>query len=322
MPKMHPRFIWTRITIICYFPSTARRVTNYFFGICVAQLVSLFVIFSFEDGLKTMILSEKSDTPYRAFKRYLSTVVRLNNWYVEDPWDQETQAHRNVQKVRKMHLAMRRRLRSYDYEQIDASSRIPEVCCPLQGIIVKDFKDTCPMANDLQCPFTMTRTKKQSQGDMSCTQSAFMSMMVLYPKKFGVHNVCNEDLEAFCHMWRGLGYLLGIEDQYNFCCGGLQEVRERIKNCIEFWLKPYLRSVTPEWEHMSLCLYRSMYTFVPVQNYKTHLLYICDIFELNMPRLYRSMSLVEKMMYSWMHFQFGYLTRLPLVHAFFSTILF
>ncbi|XP_014474906.1 PREDICTED: uncharacterized protein LOC106744544 [Dinoponera quadriceps] len=288
---------------------------NYFFGICAAQIMSLFFIFNYVDGLKTLILSRKSDTPYRAFKRYLSTVIRVNRWCLEDPWDQKTQAHRDIQEVRSMHLAMRRRLCNYNYEQIDAKSKILRPYCPMQKILAQDFKDTCPMANDLQCPFMMTRTKSINQGDMSCTQFTFMNMIVLYPKKFGVHDVSDDDLEAFCHMWRGLGYLLGIEDRYNFCRGSIQEVRERVKDTIEYWVKPYLSSVLPEWEHMLACLYKGLHYYVTMTNYKIVLLYFCHVLDLNMPRLYKSLSLMEKAIYMSWYFMFNYLTKLPVVVA-------
>lgn len=41
-----------------------------FFGLCFAELLSLFVLYSFEDGLKPMIITGNSSEPYKAFKRY------------------------------------------------------------------------------------------------------------------------------------------------------------------------------------------------------------------------------------------------------------
>lgn len=295
---------------------------DYFIGICVSQMLSMFYLLSFKDGLKTMILSRKSDTPYRAFKRYRSTLIRINRWYTEDPWDQGTQAHRDIQKVRKMHLAMRQRLCSYDDEQIDTSSQISHAYCPMWKTTQEDFRDTCPMAMDLQCPFTMMQLRNINQGDMSCTQCGFMGLIVLHPEKFGVHGVCDEDLEAFCHVWRGLGYLLGIEDRYNFCRGSLKEVRERMKDFLEQWVKPNLRSVPPEWEHMSICLYKGLRYFLAIASYRVYLLYFCDILDLKMPRLYGALRLVEKALYVLLNLLFGYLMRLPAVVHFMNAFLY
>lgn len=43
---------------------------DHYFGLSYAQLLSLFILFSFEDGIKPLILTGKSSTPYTAFKRY------------------------------------------------------------------------------------------------------------------------------------------------------------------------------------------------------------------------------------------------------------
>ena len=42
---------------------------DFSFGLAYSQLLSLFVLFSFEDGLKPLIITGKSSTPYTAFKR-------------------------------------------------------------------------------------------------------------------------------------------------------------------------------------------------------------------------------------------------------------
>ena len=44
---------------------------DHLFGLFYAQLLSLFVLFSFEDGLKPLIITGKSSTPYNAFRRLL-----------------------------------------------------------------------------------------------------------------------------------------------------------------------------------------------------------------------------------------------------------
>lgn len=61
------------------------------------------------------------------------------------------------------------------------------------------------------CP--NARLNKLNQGEMIATQFAFIGLFILYPKFFGAHYATDEELEAFCHVWRGLGYLLGIDDR-------------------------------------------------------------------------------------------------------------
>lgn len=284
---------------------------RYFCSLSISNLMGLLQIFSFADGLKPLILSQKSNTPYRAFKRYLSTISRFRNWYTSDPWCNGTQAYRDIQTVRRLHRAMRKKLCSMSDDRIDLASEIPHIKCPAFKTIAEDFADTCPTAKSRQCPYTMSKMKGLNQGDMSGTQFACMGLIVLYPEQFGVYNASDEDLEAFCHLWRGLGYLLGIEDQYNFCRGSLQDVRQRTEDFIEHWVKPNFRTVTAEWEHMSICLYEGTGDIAYFNSYKVFLLYLCDIFKLNMPRLYNSLSLSERTMYVLLKFMFLYLLKLP-----------
>ncbi|RLU24865.1 hypothetical protein DMN91_002956 [Ooceraea biroi] len=285
---------------------------RYFSTICISNLISLLQIFSFSDGLKPLILSQKSNTPYRAFKRYLSTIRRVRNWYTSDPWCENTKAHHDIQMVRKLHHGMRRRLCEMDNEEIDRATKMSQPFCPAVETLMKDFAGTCPMARSLQNPYTMNRMKGINQGDMSGTQFAFISMMVVYPEQLGAHNPNEEDLEAFCHLWRGIGYLLGIEDQYNFCNDSLQEVRQRCRDMIEYWVKTNLRMVTPEWEHMSMCLFEGTSYIMSIKlNYKIFFMWMCDVLELDMRRFYDSFCLVEKVMYNLLKFALRYLTRLP-----------
>ncbi|XP_025269874.1 uncharacterized protein LOC105252460 [Camponotus floridanus] len=284
---------------------------RYFCTLSISNLMSLLMIFSFADGLKPLILSQKSNTPYRAFKRYLSTIRRFRNWYTSDPWCEGTQAYRDIQIVRKLHRAMRQKLCSMSDNEIDLAAKVSYTKCPMFQTIAKDFADTCPLAKSRQCPYTMSKMKGLNQGDMSGTQFACMGLIVLYPEQFGIYNVSDEDLEAFCHLWRGLGYLLGIQDQYNFCRGSLQEIRQRTEDFIEHWVKPNLSTVTAEWEHMSISLYEGNGVISYFDNYKVFLLYLCDIFKLNMPRLYNSLSFCERMTYVLLKFLLLFFMKLP-----------
>lgn len=283
---------------------------RYFCTISISNLMSLLQIFSFADGLKPLIFSQKSNTPYRAFKRYLSSVRRFRNWYTSDPWCEGTQAYHDIQAVRKLHRAMRRKLCSISDDEIDLATKM-YMKCPMFQTIAEDFADACPLAKSRQCPYTMLRMKGLNQGDMSGTQFACMGLIVLYPEQFGIYDASDEDLEAFCHLWRGLGYLLGIQDQYNFCRGSLQEIRQRTEDFIEHWVKPNLHTVTAEWEYMSICLYEGNGVISHLNSYKVFLLYLCDIFKLNMPRLYNSLSFWERIVYVLLKFLFHYLMKLP-----------
>lgn len=285
---------------------------HYFSMTSISSLITLLQIFSFSEGLKPLILSQKSNTPYRAFKRYLSTIRCVRNWFTSDPWCENTRAYCDIRKVRRLHRSMKQKLCRMTDAEIDRAAEIPQAFCPLMGTIAKDFADTCPMARNLQNPYTMNRSKNLNQGEMAGTQFAFMGLMILYPEHFGARDASEEDLEAFCHLWHGLGYLMGIEDQFNFCNGSLQEVRQRSRDFIEHWVKTNFPMVTSEWEHMSMCLFEGISYIIPLKlNYKIFLYWLCDILGLEMRRLYDSFSLSERLLYNLLKFTVRYLVRLP-----------
>ncbi|XP_051169218.1 uncharacterized protein LOC127286717 isoform X2 [Leptopilina boulardi] len=201
---------------------------DYFFAVSYAQLLSLFILFSFEDGLKPLIFTGKSSTPYTAFKRYISTAKRVRNWYTKNPWKEGTEAYNDIQTVRKMHSIVREKLQKIDNKTIDELTKIKNPHSPSRDILRKDFHHACPEPSLGQCPFLFFQNKSElnylrpkglNQGDMVTTQFAFMGLVILYPKNFGIfHN--EENLDAFCHTWRGIGYLLGIDDEtlYQYAC--------------------------------------------------------------------------------------------------------
>lgn len=55
--------------------------------------------------------------------------------------------------------------------------------------------------------------KRISQKDMAFTQFGFMGYAVTNPEYLGIYNAKEEDFEAFIHVWRVIGHLMGIEDR-------------------------------------------------------------------------------------------------------------
>lgn len=127
-------------------------------------------------------------------------------------WIKGTAADRDIQTVRKMHRAIRLKFCEYSNEEIDAASEISNPNCPDRKMILEDFS-SCPyptVKND--CFHLLIKPTGLSQGEMSGTQFAFMGFIVLYPREFGIY-ASDEDLEAFCHLWKSIGYRLGVKDE-------------------------------------------------------------------------------------------------------------
>jgi len=143
-------------------------------------------------------------------------VQRIFNWYDEEPWIEGTQAYKNMQFVRRMHLMTRAKLCELDNEQIKNESKITEPWCSDRELFLKDFSAACLSEND---SFFVTINKSPyapkgvNNADMAGTQCAIISLVLLCPQNVGIHNATDEDIEAFCHMWRCYGYCLGIKDE-------------------------------------------------------------------------------------------------------------
>jgi len=142
---------------------------------------SLTVGFGVSNLVQPLAFTKKSDTAPKALGRYLKTFVHVVLWHTEDVWNENTQGHKSVQTVRKMHNTVRKNMAS----QIPTESHL-------------------------------------TQYDMALVQAGFMASVVMYPSNFGI-KCTKEELEDYVFLWRGIGYLLGIKDQFNICSGNYKE---------------------------------------------------------------------------------------------------
>ncbi|XP_034938174.1 uncharacterized protein [Chelonus insularis] len=292
-------------------------------GLFLSELLSLFLLFSFEDGLKPIIFTQNTSEPYTSFKRYLSLSSRVRNWYTTCPFTKGTPAYKDIQVVKRMHGLARKKFDSSTNEEIDRVTSLKDTWAPTRDLLVEDFRETCEAPLPGQCPYAMNevkgkRPKGLSQGEMASTQCAFVCLMILYPEKFGVHDKCEEDLEAFCHLWRGLGFLLGIEDEFNFCRGTLEDVKLRSRNFIDYWGRPNFRVSTREWEHMLRCAHEGKHWYYPRISYEMDLLYLTEMLELNMPRLKALITPSDWITYNMTKFIIKYPFRVPQIKSFFN----
>lgn len=289
-----------------------------FAGIFMAQLYGLLCLLCHEDGVKTLTLTKKSHTPYSALKRYVSTGERVRNWMTEDPWTEGTKANKDMQTVRRMHRAVRKKILELDYDEIDALSAIRDPYCPALPIIQKDFSNLmCPASMDYRlyrCSFSYPdRPKSINQLDMSLTAFGFMGFIILYPHEFGICSKSDEDLENFCHLWRSISYLLGVNDEANFCRGSLDDVKQRGRQYIQYYVKPSFVNIHHQWEHMLRCIFQGFsYVFV-LPTFEIALLRVADIINIEMPNLYASLSYIDWIRYLFEKYIMPYVLRFAIL---------
>ncbi|XP_071452843.1 uncharacterized protein [Hetaerina americana] len=302
------------------------------FGLVYAEMLSLAILFSLRGSLEPLIYTRKSSTPFTSYQRYLRTVLRVCSWYHSDPWESGSEAQRQMAEVRSLHAVVAKKMNTASPQEISSQVTLEGrlLQCPMTRSIRLDFEDSGIGRAPEGCPFAelSSLSRKSEQGvvyinqmDLSVTQFGFMGLVVMHPKKFGMHSSTEEDLESFVHLWRALGKLLGIEDRYNFCSGTLEETRARCSELIERWVKPNLLEVNEEWEHMYRCLVAGIRYYVPGNTFAVSLSYLCDVLKIPMPRLYAAMGWREKLLFLVHKLIFRFFMRFDRVRRYYNKML-
>ncbi|XP_049791947.1 uncharacterized protein LOC126199211 [Schistocerca nitens] len=250
-----------------------RFATEHLFGLAYSEMLSLIILFSFPSSLEPLIFTGNSDTPFKAFKRYLSTGFRVLAWFEGDVWGGGGggEARRQVGTVRAMHEAVQRRLGATPAPERERRSHVagplwaPLTTAGMLGGGAGGGGGGCPC---LRAGVDVNQT------EMALTQFGFVGLMLLHPDRLGAPDASERDLEGFAHMWRGLGYLLGIEDRFNLCSGDLNSVRRRCQLVVERLVAPSMERVTAEWEHMSRCMVAGVALYVPGPPFSVSLCYL------------------------------------------------
>lgn len=145
----------------------------------------------------------------------------------------EGDARREIKTVRSMHAAVQDKLKSTPVKELHSKTslvgKLPSGSTPVvdAGLFRKDMEEsglTVPIIGFPSASYTTETSCPINQGEMGMTQFGFLGLFLLYPDKFGAAGTSQEDLDAFAHFWRGIGYLLGMEDDYNICNGSIEVV--------------------------------------------------------------------------------------------------
>lgn len=119
-----------------------------------------------------------------------------------------------------------------------------------------------------------------SQKDMAITQFLFVGFQVLMPLEFGVVG-SEEQLEAFSHLWRVIGFMLGTDDRFNCCGKTLAETRKRLRAIRDEMLLPAMQSPFREYENYIRIAFDGMWHFDPSLHYGKERARVGDVYFLN-----------------------------------------
>ncbi|KAG8201805.1 hypothetical protein JTE90_027286 [Oedothorax gibbosus] len=278
---------------VCHIPSWLDRekfdrarelYKKHFFSIVFSHLAGLMLIVHLPSMTGPLMSAGNSSNVVCLFRRYLSTLVHTRGWYEGDIWNPEDPAHQSIVMVRGMHKRVADKM--------------------------NNGTGRCMGTVGRQCP-------PVSQYDMALTQFSFVGLIFLYPKHVGMH-CSREDLECLIHFWRGIGYLLGMEDRYNLCNGNLDETLAVCRDIMEMELKPSVRNASKESSTKSRGIIKAVNSFIMFLSWEAMARFWFEKMGLHCDF---KMGTYENTGYWLMRFMFGYLLRFRIFYGIFNFLL-
>ena len=220
----------------------------------LAMYCSLATGLSIMNLLLPLVHTKRSDTPRRSLLRYVHTFLHVALWHYEDVWDSNGPAHKSIQLVRQMHNGVaddmngKHKRKTGKKPLIDPDRSIGERGKPL----IDPDRSVGESGKPLIDPDRSVGESGKlyfSQYDMALVQSGFFAAVLMYPRGFGI--CCTEqELGDYVYFWRGIGYLLGIDDRFNLCDGTYREVYSLCKEIERDLLLPALSDPPDDFHRM------------------------------------------------------------------------
>merc|ERR1719300_481590 len=141
---------------------------------------------------------------------------------------------------------------------------------------------------------------------MTLVQAAFIGSVVVFPKHFGAGSATQLELEGYLHLWRVVGYYLGVKDSCNLAkMETLEESRKLFLEVGEELIVPSMLNYSPESLHMAKVTCGKFFDF--------HLSLYCHCYvhgyELKM--LWQNFTLKQKLNYYLRNFIYEFLLQIP-----------
>lgn len=286
-----------------------------FFGVSFAEILSLYMIFAFsQEGLDTLIYTRQSDTPYQAYRRYYKTSIIVKSWLETDILTPGTEGHENLRRVFRMHRKVKEDMSRLSGDEAKSKCAIlGQTWCPSLNVLRTDFehipRTPTPVISGTLQPMRRPNTTF-NQCYLAITHFGFFGLAIAYSNWFGIHNFSQQDMHDFVHLWRTIGYFMGIKEEYNLGRGSLDEAVERSKWIIRTSMKPRLRGVTDKWEHMSRCLIEGIKMYMKsCMPFDISLCYLCDILGLEMTNFKNSLGFRKRIRIWWIRVILKYFFR-------------
>ncbi|XP_050531507.1 uncharacterized protein LOC126900093 [Daktulosphaira vitifoliae] len=191
------------------------------YTVFITNLIGLLLVLSIPTVCDVVVLTNKSNTPCKAYKRYFDTLRHSLNWYTYDIKDFKSESQKSISIVHGLH---------------GSSSRLAS-------------------KHGLGARVTQT--------DMSLSQFVFMGLILVRKKELSI-NCTDEDEIAIIHLWRTLGYFLGIQDRFNLCQGTSEEVRNLCQLVLSDVYAPYLKQPPRDFDVIARSLIDGFKPIIPI----------------------------------------------------------
>lgn len=200
----------------------------------------------------------------------------MNSWYDDDVFNPETKGYKSIRQVRAMHKR-------------------------LQTSMNEKFK-----VNDCDGNPRLWFT----QYDVAMTQFAFIGLAMLYPKKTAMIAATTEELELINYYWRVLGYLTGVDDEYNAChFEKYEDIRKFNELIFEHEFRESLDNVPcKKGLDMSQSICTALHYFMPLLTFNNLAHWWKDHFKFNGYEP-QPMSAREKVLDCWTRLSFNHLMK-------------
>lgn len=196
-----------------------------------------------------------------------------------------------------------------------AASKINRVWCTALPGLQEDLARVCSAA-PVHLGWTENQKTSFNQCSLSITQFGFFGLALVYPERFGIHDCSRQDMEDFVHVWRTIGYYMGVRDEFNFGRGTLEEVEERSRWLIRALVVPKFRDVDAKWEHMSRCVAEGLRMYVRrAMPFETSFQYLCDVLGLDLVNFRKGLGLRQRLKLWWTGFLMKFVLKYDCVKS-------
>lgn len=150
-------------------------------GVDFSSLTGLLLVLQIPDALEPLLSTGCSRDIPSLFRRYLSTILHVRSWYKDDIFEPATKGYRSIRQVRAMHRRVQQAMNTkFQTKDLNGSERL-----------------------------------WFNQYDVAITQFAFVGLALAFPEKCGLISASQEELELINYYWRVLGFLMGLDDEFN-----------------------------------------------------------------------------------------------------------